>query len=140
MQVLAETGIVGGLALLAFAPGQEGKPRTLPVTHCELGRELRRLASDAKLAAWDVIVAGPPCGDGRGYSTLLDFALTVGATGVNRVYDGGANATVTLSDDRVTGDVLTTSYAGASFANKNVGTAKLVSVSGISLAGAEVIV
>ncbi len=68
------------LALLAFAPGQEGKPRTLPVTHCELGRELRRLAGDAKLAAWDVIVAGPPCGDGRGYSTLLDFALTVGAT------------------------------------------------------------
>ena len=68
------------LALLAFAPGQEGKPRTLPVTHCELGRELRRLAGDAKLAAWDVIVAGPPCGDGRGYSTLLDFALTVGGS------------------------------------------------------------
>jgi hypothetical protein len=35
-----------------------------------------------------------------------------------------ADATVTLSDNRVAGDVLTTSYTTASFANKNVGTAK----------------
>jgi len=68
------------LSLLAWAHGPEGKPQAVPVTHRELGGELRRLACDAKLAAWDVIVAGPPCGDGRGYTTLLDFALAVGAT------------------------------------------------------------
>src|SRR5262249_19609224 len=50
-------------------------------------------------------------------------SLTVSATGVNKAYDGSTSATVTLSDNRVAGDSLTTSYASASFADKNVGTA-----------------
>src|SRR5439155_2457322 len=54
-----------------------------------------------------------------------------------RVYDGTTNAAVTLSDNRVAGDTLSTSYTGASFANKNVGTAKTVSVSGIAITGAD---
>jgi YDG domain/MBG domain (YGX type)/Galactose oxidase, central domain len=62
-------------------------------------------------------------------------ALTVSATGVNKVYDGTTAVTVTLGDDRVVGDVLTTSYSGASTAAKNVGTAKPVSVTGISVSG-----
>src|SRR5207248_3174232 len=61
--------------------------------------------------------------------------LTVSATGVNKVYDGNATATVTLSDNRVSGDVLSTSYTAAAFNNKNVGTTKPVSVSGISISG-----
>ncbi len=68
------------LALLAWTQGPDGSPRPVPVTHRESVAELRRLASDAKLAAWDVILAGPPSGDGRGYSALLDLALAVGAT------------------------------------------------------------
>ncbi|MFN0053885.1 MAG: S8 family serine peptidase, partial [Planctomycetales bacterium] len=63
--------------------------------------------------------------------------LTVSATGVNRVYDGTTGATVTLSDNRVAGDSLSTSYGGASFANKNAGTNKAVSVSGIAISGAD---
>jgi hypothetical protein len=62
-------------------------------------------------------------------------ALTVTATGVNKGYDGTTAATVTLSDDRVSGDVFTASYAVASFGDKNVGTGKPVSVSGISISG-----
>ncbi len=64
-------------------------------------------------------------------------ALTVSATGINKVYDGNTTATVTLSDDRVSGDVLTTSYTTATFDNKNVGTGKTVSVSGISISGTD---
>src|SRR5207247_1557302 len=64
-------------------------------------------------------------------------SLTVTATGVNRIYDGTTNATVTLSDNRVAGDVLSTSYISASFTNKNVGTAKSVSVTGIAISGAD---
>ena len=64
-------------------------------------------------------------------------ALTVTATGVNKVYDGTTVATVTLSDNRVAGDVLTTSYASASFADTNVGIGKAVSVSGISITGTD---
>jgi hypothetical protein len=64
-------------------------------------------------------------------------ALTVTATGVNKVYDGTTAATVTLSDNRISGDVFTDSYTGASFANKHVGTGKAVSVTGISISGTD---
>ncbi len=63
--------------------------------------------------------------------------LAVSATGVNKVYDGTTNATVTLSDNRVAGDSLSTSYTNAAFADKNAGTAKAVSVSGITVSGAD---
>src|SRR5207249_3810343 len=62
-------------------------------------------------------------------------ALLVSATGVNKAYDGSSTATVTLSDNRVAGDTMTTSYTSASFADKNVGTAKTVTVSGIAISG-----
>src|SRR5205814_2057992 len=71
-------------------------------------------------------------------STSADItarALTVSATGINKVYDGATNATVTLSDNRVSGDVLTDSYTTATFADKNVATGKAVSVSGLSISG-----
>src|SRR5206468_4228212 len=73
-------------------------------------------------------------------STTADITartLVVSATGVNKVYDGATNATVTLSDNRVAGDSLSTSYGNASFANKNAGTAKSVSVSGIAVTGTD---
>ena len=56
---------------------------------------------------------------------------------MNKVYDGLAGATVTLTDNRVSGDALTLAYTAASFANENVGTGKTVSVSGISLSGTD---
>jgi len=63
--------------------------------------------------------------------------LTVSATASNKTYDGNANASVTLSDNRVSGDVLTVSDASATFDNKNVGTGKTVTVSGIGISGTE---
>src|SRR4029077_8124250 len=63
--------------------------------------------------------------------------LIVTATGLNRVYDGNTTATVTLADNRLAGDVFTDSYTSATFANKNVGTLKTVTVSGISISGAD---
>src|SRR2546430_16461481 len=53
------------------------------------------------------------------------------------MYDGSASASVTLSADRVAGDVFSDSYTSAAFNNKNVGTAKPVSVSGISIRSEE---
>ncbi len=64
-------------------------------------------------------------------------ALNVTATGQNKVYDGTTAATVTLSTDKLGSDAVTASYTSASFADKNVGTGKTVSVSGISIAGAD---
>ncbi len=63
--------------------------------------------------------------------------LVVSATAVNKEYDGTVTATVTLSDNRLAGDELSVSYAGASFADRNVGTAKPVTVTGIAVTGTD---
>src|ERR1043166_8059908 len=63
--------------------------------------------------------------------------LTVVASGINKVYDGTTTATVTLSDDHLAGDSVTDSYVSAAFSDKNVGTGKTVTVSGISIGGAD---
>jgi hypothetical protein len=64
-------------------------------------------------------------------------ALTITATGQDKVYDGTTSATVTLADNRMAGDSLTSAYSSASFADKNVGIGKVISVSGITLGGAD---
>ena len=69
--------------------------------------------------------------------TVNPFALTVTATGVNRTYDGLTDASVTLSDDRFAGDLLTDSYTSASFGNGNAGTGRKVNVAGISVTGTD---
>jgi len=61
--------------------------------------------------------------------------LTITATGVPKVYDSTTAATVTLSDNRFTGDIFTDSYSSARFANKNAAPSKTVSVTGISISG-----
>ncbi|MBI5625799.1 MAG: hypothetical protein HY935_01140 [Nitrosomonadales bacterium] len=67
--------------------------------------------------------------------TVAQATLIIGATGVNRIYDGSTIATVTLGDNRIAGDILTTGYVAASFLDKNAAIGKTVSVSGITLAG-----
>ena len=52
------------------------------------------------------------------------------ATGQNKTYDGTTDATVTLSDNRVSGDTLSASYTGAGFVDKNVGTGKTLTPTG----------
>ncbi len=67
--------------------------------------------------------------------TPRDVAVT--ATGLDKLYDGNPAATVTLSTNKLTGDAVSANYTSASFANKNVGTGKTVSVSGITISGAD---
>src|SRR5207244_584974 len=63
--------------------------------------------------------------------------LHVSATGVNRIYGGTTAATVTLSTDNVTGDIVSPSYVSAAFADRNIGIGKTVSVSGITISGSD---
>jgi filamentous hemagglutinin family protein len=72
-----------------------------------------------------------------GVLTVNPRHLTITALGGSRIYDGSTNATVTLGDSRISGDVLTGTYAAASFADKNVATGKAVNVSGIAVTGAD---
>jgi hypothetical protein len=63
--------------------------------------------------------------------------LVVSATGINKVYDNSQVGSVTLSDDRVSGDALTTAYGSAIFASKDFGTGIVVSVAGITVTGTD---
>ncbi len=69
-------------------------------------------------------------------STINKRDIAVTASGQNKTYDGTTAATVTYGDNRIAGDSLTVGGAAA-FADKNAGTGKAVSVSGISLGGAD---
>jgi hypothetical protein len=64
-------------------------------------------------------------------------ALLVAAAGVDKGYDGNTAAAVTLSDNRIPGDVLVLNYAAAAFGDRNTGSDKPVSVSGITVTGAD---
>ena len=59
------------------------------------------------------------------------------ATGVNRLYDGTAVATVNLAHNAIAGDDVTVTYAAASFADKHAGSAKPIEVTGISIGGTD---
>lgn len=63
-------------------------------------------------------------------------SITVTATASNKVYDGTTTATASLSDNRITGDVITVSGT-ATFNNKNAGTGKTVTVNGLVLSGTD---
>lgn len=73
-------------------------------------------------------------------STTADItpaALTVSASGVNKVYDATTNAVVSLRDNRIGNDQLSIASNGASFSDKNAGVGKTVTVAGIRLSGAD---
>ena len=57
-------------------------------------------------------------------ANITPRSLTVTATGVNKVYDGTAAGTVTLTDNRVAGDSFTDADTAATFTDKNVGNGK----------------
>jgi hypothetical protein len=64
------------------------------------------------------------------------LAITVNATGISKVYNGNVTAAVTLASSGVlAGDTLIFSDSSATFADKNVGTGKTVSIAGISASG-----
>ncbi len=68
---------------------------------------------------------------------ITQRTLTVTATGLDKVYNANRIAEVTLSDDRVPGDALTTTYTMAEFDTEDVGTGKVVSVSGMAISGTD---
>ncbi|KAF3998148.1 YDG domain-containing protein [Glaciimonas immobilis] len=69
-------------------------------------------------------------------AAITPLAITVSATGTDKVYDGTMNAAVTLSSNGVIGtDNVTFAALAANFNNKNVGQQKTVNLSGIADSG-----
>jgi gliding motility-associated-like protein len=72
-----------------------------------------------------------------GTASITVKSLTISATVSDKVYDGNSNAVVSLTDNRISDDELTVNKTGATFNNKNAGTAKTVTIAGISLTGTD---
>jgi len=115
----------------------------LTVNYASAGFANKNVGNDKAVSVTGISLSGPDAGNYTVNTTAATTAhitprtLVVSATGVNKVYDGTTNATVTLSDNRISGDVLNTSYGTAAFTDKNVGVGKTVHVSDISVTGAD---
>jgi phosphodiesterase/alkaline phosphatase D-like protein len=70
-------------------------------------------------------------------AAITAIPLSVTAIGVSKIYDGTRTASVTLSTDKLSGDVVTTGYTSALFDDAAVGTDRPISVSGITIGGAD---
>jgi hypothetical protein len=102
----------------------------------------KNVGTNKTIGAGDVILSGADAGDyvlvqPTGLTaSITPRSLVVTAAGVNRVYDGTTNATVQLSDNRITGDSLSVT-ADSSFMDKNAGSGKFVNVTDIAISGAD---
>ena len=114
---------LGGTASGLFADKNAGTSKTVTVSGYTLGGTD---AGNYTLLQQTGLVAD-----------ITKAALTITATGVNKVYDALSGATETLADNRVAGDVLILGLGSASYLDKNVANGKTVNVSGITLTGTD---
>jgi acyl-CoA synthetase (AMP-forming)/AMP-acid ligase II len=68
------------LAVLPYPRQTDGSLHPAGLTHLDLAGELSALAAAGDITASDVVLATPPAGDGRSYTSLVDYALLQGAT------------------------------------------------------------
>lgn len=121
---LGNDDVTNSYTIAAFADKNVGNPKQVGVSGISIG------GADAGNYILQNTTASAT-------ANITPASLTLSATGIDKVYDATTAATVTLSDNRIAGDVFSDSYTSASFADKNAGTGKTVSVSGISISGAD---
>ena len=68
------------LALLPYSRRPDGSLRPSGLTHLDMAAQLTALTRSAGISEQDVVLAAPPAGDGRSYTTFIDHALLSGAT------------------------------------------------------------
>jgi filamentous hemagglutinin family protein len=92
-------------------------------------------ADQAKFALFAPFGTAEGCGTTT--AAITPRPLDVMALGTNKVYDGHTADAVTLTDNRIAGDLLTVTSAAANFVDPNVGNGKVVNVTGISVTGSD---
>ena len=119
-----DVGLTGGTA--TFADKNVGTAKTVTATGFTL--------SGAKASNY-TLKAGP----WTTTATVTAKPLTGSFTAADKVYDGTTDATIAASnlDGKIAGDVVTLAGGTASFADKNVGTGKTVSIDRADLSGAD---
>ena len=76
---------------------------------------------------------------GGGTLTITPLAITIGGSALDKIYDGTTTATVTslTSSGVIAGDVVTFSGGSGDFDDKNVGSGKTVTITGVTIGGAD---
>ncbi len=116
---------------------------TITVTYGSATFNNENVGNNKPISVTGIDVTGPDAGNytfnitANTTANITPRALTVTATGIDKIYDGTTYATVTLSDNRIVGDILTLTYTGATFDTPNVGNNKPVNVTGIDVTGAD---
>jgi filamentous hemagglutinin family protein len=72
-----------------------------------------------------------------GTLTVSKKSLTISTTASNKIYDATTAATTALTSDKFQLDDVTLNNTSSTFANKNAGTGKTVTVAGLSISGAD---
>ncbi len=142
---LTITKASAGVTLSNLSQTYDGLPKTPTVITTPAGLNVSFTyngSSTAPTAAGSYAVIGTVMdenyeGGTSGTLLIAPRNITVTAIGVDKVYDGTTTATVILSDDRITGDSLIDSYTDAAFSDKRVGDNNTVTVTGISISGAD---
>jgi acyl-CoA synthetase (AMP-forming)/AMP-acid ligase II len=80
------------LALLSYTRRAGGGLRPSGISQIEMAAQLTALSQSAGISEHDVVLAAPPAGDGRSYTTFIDHALLHGATVVAARTDELASA------------------------------------------------
>ena len=119
---------------------QSGDDVTLILTNATGQFDNKNVGTNKAVTIFGLQLAGADAGkyalpDPTTNANISVATLAVSATAPNKLYDGTTAASVTLSDNRVSGDVLTVSYTNAVFSDQNVANGKTVTVSGISVTG-----
>jgi hypothetical protein len=121
---------------VTFSEGATVLAANVPVTGTDTGFSISTLSVGAHTitATYSGTSTIQPATYTRTF-TVAPRTLHVTATAANKVYDSTTGTYVTLQDDRLAGDLLTVSAIAGVFDDPHVGTAKTVTVSGLSLSG-----
>ena len=118
---------VAGTAVGTFADKNVGTGKTVTLSGVTL--------SGADAANYSITPTATTTADITAKSISLN-----GFTAASKVYDASTTASISNAGSLsgvISGDAVTASNSGASFANKNVGTGKNVTLNGVSLSGAD---
>ena len=104
----------------------------------------KNVANGKTVTVNDIVASGADAGNytfnnvATTTANITPLAITVGATGSNKVYDGTDVAGVTLGSSGVlTGDTVNFNDGSATYSDKNVANSKTITVDGITAAGSD---
>jgi hypothetical protein len=128
-----------GATLVGIVPGDDV---TLDTSGALAEFADKNVGDDKAVTITGLALSGPDAGkyvllQPSATASITARDLTVSAVANDKTYDGTTTATVALSTDALVGDVVTTAYTAADFDTSDVGFGKMVTVSGISIGGAD---